>query len=192
MKNILNASPKIKSVPGLCQICHVTAEIPGNEVKAGEMVEKKAVRFDSVESNRVSYLKALAQTYEVQKKFKEAGEWYGKLLDIKKNFGKTDLYNSGYSFFKGGDFSSSINVFNRYIEKFPQDVFGYYMVGKASAALDSTGALGLAIPHYQKVVEIGEQETDKEKVKTNYLALTSTSSNISTMYKRTRLRLYSL
>ena len=39
---------------GLCQICHVTAEIPGNEVKAGEMVEK-AVRFDSVESNRVSY-----------------------------------------------------------------------------------------------------------------------------------------
>lgn len=143
-------------------------KFPGNEVKAGEMVEK-AVRFDSVESNRVSYLKALAQTYEVQKKFKEAGEWYGKLLDIKKNFGKTDLYNSGYSFFKGGDFSSSINVFNRYIEKFPQDVFGYYMVGKASAALDSTGALGLAIPHYQKVVEIGEQETDKEKVKNQLL-----------------------
>ena len=56
-----------------------------------------------------------------------------------KNFGKTDLYNSGYSFFKGGDFSSSINVFNRYIEKFPQDRFGYYMVGKAKCSLDSTG-----------------------------------------------------
>lgn len=143
-------------------------KFPGNEAKAGEMVDK-AVLLDSVENNKVSYLKSMAQAYEVQKKFREAGDWYRKLLEVKKNFGKTDLYNSGYSFFKGGDFTSSINVFNRYVEKFPQDVFGYYMIAKANSVLDSTGAQGLAIPFYQKVVEIGEAEQDKEKVKNQLL-----------------------
>ncbi|HRF27863.1 MAG TPA: hypothetical protein PKW54_11000, partial [Ferruginibacter sp.] len=59
----------------------------------------------------------------------------------------------------------SITVFNRYVEKYPEDVFGYYMIGKANGSIDSTGEQGLAVPFYQKVVEIGEKEADKEKVK---------------------------
>lgn len=143
-------------------------KFPGNEAKAGEMIDK-AVKLDSIESNKINYLKSMATYFDGQKRFKEAGDWYRKILDVKKNFGKTDLYNSGYAYFKAGDFNSSIAVFNRYTEKFPQDVFGYYMIGKANAAIDSTGALGLAVPNYQKVVEIGELEPDKEKVKNQLL-----------------------
>jgi hypothetical protein len=55
------------------------------------------------------------------------------------------------------------------VQKYPEDVFGYYMIGKANAAIDTTGELALAVPHYQKVVELGEKEADKTKVKDQLL-----------------------
>lgn len=139
-------------------------KFPGNEVKAGELVDK-AVSLDTLEANKISYLKSLATAYEEQKKYKEAADWFNKILSVKKNYGKTDLYYAGYDYFRAGDYPASIAVFNKYSEKFPEDIFSYYMIGKANAAIDSTGALGLAVPHYQKAVEIGEKEADKEKVK---------------------------
>ncbi len=146
----------------------ILLKFPGNEAKAGELVDK-AVMLDSIETNKISYLKSLAQAYESQKKYKEAADWFNKILSVKKNFGKTDLYYAGYDYFRAADYQSSINVFNRYTEKFPEDVFGYYMIGKANAMIDSAGVLGIAVPPYQKVIEIGEKEMDKEKVKNQLL-----------------------
>ncbi len=139
-------------------------KFPGNETKAAELVEK-AVQLDSIESNKVSYLKTIAQAYEARKNYPEAAKWYSKVLDIKKDYGKIDLYNAGYSFYRSSLFDSSIAVFNKYVAKYPDDIFGYYMIGKANAVIDSTGALSLAVPSYMKAIQIGEASTDKEKVK---------------------------
>ena len=35
------------------------------------------------------------------------------------------------------------------------------MVANSSSVIDSTGELGLAVPYYQKVIEIGEADTTK-------------------------------
>lgn len=75
------------------------------------------------------------------------------------------MYYAGYDYFRANQYDSSIAIFTKYTEKFPDDIFGYYMIGKASAAIDSTGAQGLAVAPYQKAVDIGEKATDKEKVK---------------------------
>ncbi len=139
-------------------------KFPGNEMQAGALVER-AVALDSIEENKVSYLKAMAAAYEAQKKYANAADWYNKILAVKKNVGKRDLYYAGYDYFRGGSFDSSIKVFTQYTMKFPEDIFGYYMIGKASAGLDSTGELGIAVPFYQKAIEIGEKEADKTKVK---------------------------
>ena len=139
-------------------------KFPGNEVQAAELVEK-AVQMDSIESNKVNYLKTIAQAYEGRKNFAEAARWYSRIIAIKKEYGKIDLYNAGYSFFRSSLYDSSIAVFNKYVSKFPDDIFGYYMIGKANAAIDSTGALSLALPAYMKAIQIGESATDKEKVK---------------------------
>ncbi|MEO7523845.1 MAG: tetratricopeptide repeat protein [Ferruginibacter sp.] len=142
----------------------VLLKFEGNEAQAGTYIDK-AVALDSIELNKVSYLKAIAGVYEGQKKYLEAADWYKKILTVKKNPGKTDLYYAGYDYFRGGQFDSSIAIFNIYTQKFPDDIFGYYMIGKANSGIDSTGALGLAVAPYQKAVEIGEMATDKEKVK---------------------------
>lgn len=142
----------------------ILLKFPGNEATAGSLVDK-AVMLDSVEANKVTYLKAMALAYDNQKKYKEAGDWYNKVLTIKKNPTNVDLYNAGYGYFRAGDFPASIVIFNKYTEKYPEDAFGYYMVGKANAGIDTTGVLGLAVPAYQKTVDLGEAAVDKAKVK---------------------------
>lgn len=143
---------------------NVLLQFPGMEEQAGKNLEKAAL-LDSVQGNKVDYLKLMALEFEEQKKFKEAGDWYSRVLNVKPNITKTDLYKAGYSYFRGGDYNSSINIFNKYTEKFPDDMFGYYMIGKANAALDTTGKLGLAVPYYEKAIQIGEAAADKSKVK---------------------------
>jgi hypothetical protein len=56
-----------------------------------------------------------------------------------------------------------------YTTKYPEDILGYYMLGNASAALDSTGVQGLAFPYYQKTVEIGEKDTTKPNAKSRLM-----------------------
>jgi len=79
----------------------ILLKFPGNEMLAGTMVDK-AVAMDSLESNKVTYLKSMAQAYESQKKYNEAADWYNKILTVKKNAGKTDLYYAGYNYFRAG------------------------------------------------------------------------------------------
>ncbi|MDB5202615.1 MAG: Tetratricopeptide 1 repeat-containing protein [Ferruginibacter sp.] len=142
----------------------ILLKFPGNEAAAGQLVEK-AVALDTLEVNKVAYLKSLAMAYDEQKKYGEAADWYNKILSVKKNYSNVDLYNAGYGYFRSGAYDSAISVFNRYTAKYPEDIFGYYMIGKAQAGIDSTGALSLAVPAYQKAIAIGEAATDKEKVK---------------------------
>ncbi len=138
-------------------------KVPGSEDKAASLVEK-AILLDSVEANKVTYLKDMAQAYEDQKRYKESGDWYSRILTIKKNPTNVDLYNAGYGYFRAGDYATAVKIFNTYTVKYPDDAFGYYMVGKSNAGIDSTGSLGLAVPAYEKTIMIGEAATDKSKV----------------------------
>ena len=143
-------------------------KFPGNESKVGELVNK-AVAMDSVEANKVSYIKSLAAAYDAQKKPKEAADWYNKILSLKSNFSNVDLFNAGYAYYQAGIYDSSNKIFTKYTEKYPDDLFGYYMLGNTNAIIDSTQALGLAAPFYKKVIELGEVDVTKPNVKTRLI-----------------------
>ncbi|MFN0082418.1 MAG: tetratricopeptide repeat protein [Ferruginibacter sp.] len=142
----------------------ILLKFPGNEAEAAGYVEK-AVALDSIENNRVSYLKTLANSYRTQKNFKESAKWFNQVLNVKKNYSNVDLYNAGYDYFRAGQFDSSIAVFNKYTAKYPDDIFGYYMIAKANGGIDTTLTTGLALNSYLKAIEIGEKATDPSKVK---------------------------
>lgn len=140
----------------------VLLKFPGNDSLAGTYVDK-AVLADSTEVGKIALLKSMAVNFETQKRFKEAADWYSKILSVKKEPKKTDLYNAGYNYFRSGDYTSSINAFNIYSQKFPDDPFGYYMNGKANWAIDSTMAQGAANPDFQKAIEVGLKDSVKYK-----------------------------
>ena len=116
---------------------NVLFKLPGNDSLAGVYIDK-AVQLDTLESSKVAYLKTTALYFENQKNYKIAADWYAKIATLKKDPTKTDLYYAGYNYFRSGNYTTSIEVFNQYSKKFPEDVFSYYMIGKSYWAIDTT------------------------------------------------------
>lgn len=140
----------------------ILLKFPGNDSLAGTFIDK-AVALDTLETNKVVFLKTMAAVYESQKKFKEAADWYAKIVTTKKAPGKVDLYNAGFNYFRVGKYESAIAIFNVYSQKYPEDAFGYYMTGKAKWGIDSTMAQGLANADFEKAISVGLVDPVKYK-----------------------------
>ena len=146
----------------LDQYAKVLLKFPGNEALAASYVEK-ALALDTVEADKVLHLQGIAQAYLAAKNYNEAANYYTRIIKVKKNFGKVDLYNAGWNYYKGNTYASADSVFGIYTQKYPEDIFGWYMRSRSSEGLDSTGAQGLAKPYYDKVIQYGLLDTAKNK-----------------------------
>jgi len=142
----------------------VLLKFPGNEVQAANYVEK-AIALDTLESNKTEFINSIARSYLASQNFNQAGNWYTKLLSVKKNVTKTDLYNAGYNYYRGENYKTADSIFTVYQKKYPDEILGYYLSGVSEAFIDSTGALGLAKPAYEKVIQIASSSTDSVRAK---------------------------
>jgi tetratricopeptide (TPR) repeat protein len=138
------------------------SKVGGKDSLAIVYVEK-AIEMESQENAKLNIAKSFAQSYEAKKNFKEAARWYSRMLALKSNPGKVDLYNAGYNFYRAANYDSAISVFTTYSSKFPDDIFGYFMSGKASWAIDTTLQLGMATPYFEKTIQLGLTDTVKNK-----------------------------
>jgi Tfp pilus assembly protein PilF len=141
----------------------VLLKFPGNEALAGNFMEQ-AVALDSTEIGKVTMLKSVAAVYEKRLQYADAGEWYKKVLNIKKVPTKTDIYNAAYSYYRVGQFAAAAQLFETYTKKYPEDILGYYMMGKSYWGIDTVMAYGLANNSFTKAIEIGEAYPDKTKI----------------------------
>jgi len=141
----------------------VLLKLPGNEELAGKYVDK-AVELDSTETGKVNLLKSMASNYEKAGQFAQAADWYKKVLAIKKTPTKTDIFNAGYNYFKIGKFPQASEMFDVYTQKFPDDIYGYYMMGRSYWGIDTTMAYGLANNAFAKAIQVGEAYPDKSKI----------------------------
>jgi tetratricopeptide (TPR) repeat protein len=146
----------------------ILLKFPGNETLASTYIDK-AIALDTLEADKVDDIASIAQGYIATGNYLQAANWYRRVLDVKKNYGKLDLYNAGYNFYRGGNYTTSDSIFNLYTQKYPDEVFGWYMRARASEGLDSTGVNGLARPYYEKVIFIADTAADKEKVKSQLI-----------------------
>jgi tetratricopeptide (TPR) repeat protein len=142
----------------------VLLKFPGNETTAANYIQK-AIALDTLEENKIEYITSVANSYLAAQNFNEAANWYTKLFAIKKNVTKTDIYNAGYNYYKGGNYTTSDSVFNLYKQKYPDDITGYYYGAINKANLDSTSAMGLAIPDYEKIIQLASVSTDTARSK---------------------------
>jgi tetratricopeptide (TPR) repeat protein len=137
-------------------------KIAGNETQAALLIDK-AVALDSIEGNKVQYLKSIAQFFENRKEFKNAADYYNKIVSIKKNPTKFDINTTGFNYYKAGAYQQSIDAFTLSTNKFPDDPYAFNMVGKSSWAIDTTMTLGLANPAFEKTIQLGLADTVKYK-----------------------------
>jgi tetratricopeptide (TPR) repeat protein len=165
----------------------VLLKFPGNEALASSYIEK-AVAMDTLEADKVALITNVANSYIAAKNYNEAGKWYNRLVAVKKNPTKTDLYNAGYNFYRAGtagnfaSFSSADSVFKMYQQKYPDDVIGWYYGAIVNANIDSSSTQGLALPYYQKLIEVAKTLPDTVRGKqlqiTGYKYLVNYNYNI--------------
>ena len=156
------ADPTIIGAGDYTTYASVLLKFPGNDTLAGSYIDK-AVALDTLEANKVIDLKTMAASYEAQKKYKEAADWYNKVLLVKKSPGKIDYYNAGYNYFRTGNYQTAIPIFNMYSQKYPEDAFGYYMSAKSKWGIDTTMSQGLSNPDFEKTVTVGMVDSVKYK-----------------------------
>jgi Flp pilus assembly protein TadD len=145
-------------------------KFPGNEQLVGTLVDKGAA-MDTAEVNKVTLLKGMAVRYESIKNYAAAADWYKKILNIRRNPTKTDIFNTANNYSRGGNYQASLDNWALYTAKYPNETYGYYMTATTQAKIDTSMELGLAIPNYQKVIDLGEAQwaTDSVKVKAHLL-----------------------
>ena len=139
-------------------------KFPGNEALAASYVDK-AVALDTVPEKKLGYVKDIAKSLYDQGKFVDAGRWYGKVLNLNHNYGKVDLYYAGYSDYRGGNYKTADSVFTIYQQKYPDDLYGWYLGARSKEGIDSSSALGLAKPDYEKIIAIADTMQDKSSIK---------------------------
>jgi len=150
----------------------ILLQVPGADSMAtvqnqalAETYIDKAIALDTTPAKKLDYVKETAESLIASKKYGQAGKWYTKILSMKPDFGKVDLYNAGYNDYRGSNYAGSDSVFTVYTQKYPEDIFGWYMKAHAQEGIDTTGAQGLAKPSYEKVIAIADTSADKSKVK---------------------------
>jgi|SRR5688572_2395762 len=148
---------------------------------------KVATELEKDSASLIKYYKTLADLAKQRKDHAERATWLGKYYVANQKSTNLDLFNWGLAWFQAGNYEKSDSVFGMYVEKYPMQVFGYYWRGRSSAAIDSTMELGLAIPHYLKVVEIGETDTtgnSKKQLIESYGYLAGYETNQNKNYGR--------
>ncbi|MEO7306462.1 MAG: tetratricopeptide repeat protein [Ferruginibacter sp.] len=143
----------------------VLLKFAGNEALAGTFMQK-AVELDSTEIGKITMIKEVATVFEARQMFGDAADWYKKIIYIKKDPGKTDIYNAGIGYYRAKNYPAVIEMFDLYIQKFPDGIFGYYYKGAAQAGIDTLMVTDSAYQTYLKAVAVGEvyPENDKTRI----------------------------
>lgn len=108
-----------------------------------------------------------AKTLYQRKKYKEAAAAYEDVIAIKTEAGQQpsayDLFYQGHSLFIDGQYLEADSAFTKLSEVQPKSSLGYLYAAKSRAQYDSTGEQGVAVPMYEKFVELAEADPEKNK-----------------------------
>jgi tetratricopeptide (TPR) repeat protein len=80
--------------------------------------------------------------------------WMEAIYKAKKKTSNTDLYNLGFAYYRSKNYAKSDSIFTSYIDKYPNEIFGYLWTARSKQALDdSTNSKGLAVDAYKTLLD---------------------------------------
>lgn len=136
------------------------SNIPGKEDSAFVFLEK-AVAMEKDEAAKFAYYKKMADLVQTNKNYAQQAKWLGQYYTNNSKATNVDLFNWGLAHFRSSDYQMADSVFGLYVVKYPEQGFGYYWQARSKAAFDKEMKDGLAIPVYQKLIEvIGDNTAD--------------------------------
>lgn len=140
----------------------LTAGKDGMDSVATELYAK-AFALDTLTSNKTDYAVELAKLSERLKDYSAQAKWLKYVYEHKEQRTNLDLFYWGVAHFNAKEYALADSVFVTYTTSYPENVYGYYWRGRINGAIDTSMNGGLAVPHYEKVVELGEKDKAANK-----------------------------
>jgi tetratricopeptide (TPR) repeat protein len=125
----------------------------------------KAASMEKDSAKKIEYYKTIAGLYKKIKDYKDQAEWLGKYYVSNAKATNSDLFNWGITEYLAGDYQIADSVFIDYIKKYPDQTFGYYWAARSEAAIDTAMQNGMAIPYYNKIIDLILKESPEQQNK---------------------------
>jgi tetratricopeptide (TPR) repeat protein len=127
------------------------------------LANENFARSLELDSTQQEILQLHGTTLSKRKKYDEAIDVFKRLMGVRKQPLAMDLWSIGQAYYFNDQYPEADSAFTKLAEKQPTVIHGYLWAARSRAALDSTGTQGIAIPMYEKVIEIAKQSPDKFK-----------------------------
>ena len=139
--------------------------LTGNQPDSAMAYYTKATELEKDDELLRGYYKKLATLALNAKDYSSQALWLGKYYQGNEQATNLDLFNWGLAHFRSEDFTMADSVFGMYVAKYPEQSFGYYWQARSNAMLDKDMETGLAVPYYQKLVEVLQNDTANSNYK---------------------------
>ncbi|HYM95325.1 MAG TPA: tetratricopeptide repeat protein [Chitinophagaceae bacterium] len=147
---------------------------------------EKAFSLADKEDQKEQYMRKIALLDKEDKDYINEAVWREKIFNQAKSANNVDLFNWGLSLYFAGKYQQSDTVFGVYAKKYPEQLFGYLWQARCNMALDTSMELGLAIPYYEKLVEVAltNKEANRQTLISAYNYLGGYEANIKKDYEK--------
>ncbi len=123
----------------------------------------EGVKIDTVLDNKIEILKKGAEFFRKRNEREKEGDLMVKLLEIKPKPSINDMFDAGRAYYFGKQYSKSRDIFLKFVEKFPEEIYGYEWVFNNSKVLDTLKKDSIAVPDALKLYEFSGKDTSKFK-----------------------------
>jgi tetratricopeptide (TPR) repeat protein len=120
---------------------------------------EKAFQMEKDSIVKLGYVQKITALYKEQKNYAQQAAWTGEQYKLNKAFNNVDLFNWGVAYYNAKDYPMADSVFGIYATKYPDQTFGYYWRARCNAAIDTAMETGIAIPHYEDMIEVALKDT---------------------------------
>lgn len=120
---------------------------------------EKAFQLEKDSTLKLDYAKKITAFYKAQKNYTQQAAWTAQQYKINPGFNNVDLFNWGVAYYNAKDYTMADSVFGMYATKYPDQTFGYYWRARCNAAIDTAMEMGIAIPHYEDMIEVALKDT---------------------------------
>jgi tetratricopeptide (TPR) repeat protein len=85
------------------------------------------------------------------------------LYKTRPNPNPGDMFFIGLPWYQCGSYQRADSAFKIYAASFPDSIYGYFWGARANSAIDTAMDQGLAVPYYEKALEVAAKEPDRLK-----------------------------
>lgn len=164
----------------------VLKKLAGGEDSAVSYLQK-ALDLDTVRANRIKYMDTIAFLYKKADKPTERLAWLQKSFQLNPNPSNLDMYNIADAAITAGDTALADSASKAYVQKFPDQEYGYVLLTRAAKAADPDSSKGTAFDEVQQYVTfLRGQDSVKNasKIKSQYYYIASVAADKMKDYQK--------